>query len=32
LEVIAIIVDIVDHEEYNDIFGFKKKWLLNFFV
>ena len=32
LEVVAIIVDIVDHEEYNDIFGFKKKWLLNFFV
>jgi len=25
LEIIAIIVDIVDHDEYNDIFGFKKK-------
>lgn len=25
LEIIAIIVDIIDHEEYNDIFGFKKK-------
>lgn len=25
LEIIAIIVDIVDHEEYNDIFGFRKK-------
>jgi len=25
LEIIAIIVDIIDHDEYNNIFGFKKK-------
>lgn len=25
LEIIAIIVDIIDHDEYNDVFGFKKK-------
>lgn len=25
LEIIAIIVDIIDHDEYNNVFGFKKK-------